>query len=140
MRDCVWIEISSRIGIGTNQSPKFFEKENSSSCDEYRSSTIDIGRTKESLKKKLVRTFDNHVTVTATDPSSSSSSKGNWINRLGVLLKQILTHLNVLVLQILQVVIKEAELWIYHEFHNIYHNLLLYVYRRMMIIYPQPLV
>ena len=68
------------------------------------------------------------------------AQRKNEIKRLEVLLKQILKHLNVLVLKVMQVVIKEAELLIYQEFHNIYDNLQLHVYRRMMIMYPQPLV
>ena len=68
--------------LDKNQSSTLIEKENSSSCDEYRSLIIDIGRTKDSysvsrslsLKKNLVNTFDKHITVATTDPSSPLSS------------------------------------------------------------------
>ena len=81
------IETDGKI-LDKNQSSSFIEKENSYFCDEYSSSIIDIGRTKDysvsrSLypKKKLVHTFDKHVTVATTNPSSSSSSSSKCSKR-----------------------------------------------------------
>ena len=75
------IEIDDKI-LDKNHYSTFIEKETLSSCDENRSSTIDIGRTQDSysvsrslsLKNKSVHTFDKNTTIAATDTLSSSSS------------------------------------------------------------------